>query len=212
MAAGARFITFEGGEGTGKSTQARRLVKRLNGEKIPVVATREPGGSPGGEQIRALLVSGDADRWSSLAETLLFYAARDDHLRTTVRPALSGGRWVVCDRFSDSTRAYQSLAGGAGSDLVDRLEQAVVRDTVPDLTLILDIDPHTGLARAAARAGQNDARFESKTAAYHQTVREAFLSIADRARERCVVIDAGGPMADIEREIWAIVHARFLKA
>ncbi len=178
------FITFEGGEGTGKSTQAARLVDRLKATGREVVATREPGGTPGAEAIRALLVRGAADRWSPVSETLLMNAARRDHIERVIAPALERGAVVVCDRFADSTRAYQGVAGGAPSGLVEALETAVLGETRPDLTLIFDLAPQAGLARAAGRAG-GETRFEAKGAAFHEALRAAFVAIA-RARAAAV--------------------------
>ena len=148
-----RFITFEGGEGGGKSTQLRLLAQRLGDLGGEVVATREPGGSPGAEAIRDLLVRGAADRWSAMTETLLMYAARRDHLERVIKPALDRGAWVLCDRFADSTRAYQGAAGGTDPAFIAELEAHVLGDIRPDLTLILDLPPEAGLARAASRAG-----------------------------------------------------------
>jgi dTMP kinase len=183
------FITFEGGEGAGKSTQVRRLAERLSASGREVVTTREPGGSEGAEAIRALLVQGEADRWSPLSETLLLYAARADHLERLIRPALERGAIVISDRFADSTRAYQGAAGGIDPVFIDQMEEAVLGATRPDLTLILDLPAESGLARAAGRGGA-EARFESKGLAFHQNLREGFLAITASEQERCVVIDA----------------------
>ena len=202
-----RFITFEGGEGGGKSTQARRLAERLDGAGVRVVVTREPGGSPGAEAIRALFVTGAADRWSAISETLLVYAARRDHIERVIRPALDRGDWVVCDRFADSTRAYQGSAGGAPMSLIAALEASVLEDVRPDLTLVLDVPVELGLARAASRA-EGEARFEAKGAPFHERLRAAFLDIARAAPDRCVVIDASLPMARAEIEVWAAVSDR----
>lgn len=183
-----RFITLEGGEGTGKSTLARGLTEALRARGLEVIVTREPGGAPGADAIRALLVSGAANRWSAMEEALLFAAARLNHLNHTIRPALARGAWVVCDRYFDSTRAYQ--VGGAGLDPanLDELNNQIGVD-YPDLTLILDIDPKVGLARSrGAHVGED--RFEQKGAAFHQRVRDEFLQIAEREPERCRVIDA----------------------
>ncbi|MDB5440309.1 MAG: thymidylate kinase [Caulobacteraceae bacterium] len=198
------FITFEGGEGAGKSTQLRRLAQRLEAAGREVVMTREPGGSPGAEAIRDLLVNGEVDRWSPMAETLLLYAARADHLQRVIRPALERGAVVLCDRFSDSTRAYQGAAGGLGEGLIDELERRVVGESSPDLTLILDLPPSQGLARAAGRGGA-EARFEAKGEAFHAALREAFLAIARNEPERCVVVDAVQPPEAVEMAIWARV-------
>ncbi len=198
------FITFEGGEGAGKSTQVRLLAERLKAAGRAVVTTREPGGSPGAEAIRALLVQGEADRWSPMAETLLFYAARTDHLERTIRPALERGAVVICDRFSDSTRAYQAAGGGVETAFVETLEQTVLGDTRPDLTLILDLPAERGLERALGRGG-GEARFESKGLAFHRRLRDGFLALAAREPGRCVVIDADRSVDAVARSIAAAV-------
>ena len=199
------FITFEGGEGTGKSTQVARLVDRLRAQGLDVVRTREPGGSPGGEAIRDLVVSGSADRWSARTELLLMFAARSDHLERTIRPALEAGRWVVCDRFADSSRAYQGLAGGADTAFVEALDSHVVGRDQPDLTLVFDLPAEVGLERALARA-QGDTRFESKGIVFHQALRRAFQAIAEAHPERCRLIDATGTADDVEARVWAAVE------
>jgi dTMP kinase len=202
-----RFITFEGGEGAGKSTQVRILAERLRGAGFEVVATREPGGSPGAEAIRALLVNGDPDRWSAASETLLMYAARRDHIERTIRPALERGAWVISDRFADSTRAYQGAGGGAPHGLVEALETFVLEDTRPDLTLILDLPVELGLERAGLRGG-GEARFEAKGHAFHQRLREGFLRLAAAEPNRCVVLDAGQPSETVSEAVWGAVAAR----
>ena len=202
-----RFITFEGGEGAGKSTQARRLAERLRALGREVVLTREPGGSPGAERIRALVVSGAAADWTPMTETLLMFAARDDHLERVIRPALDRGAWVVCDRFADSTRAYQGAAGGVDAAVVEALDAAVVGREQPDLTLIFDLPVDRGLARAAARGG-GEGRFEAKGEAFHARLREGFARIAAAHPERCVVIDADGDEDAVGRRVWAAVEAR----
>lgn len=202
-----RFITLEGGEGAGKSTQARRLAERLAARGRAAVVTREPGGSPGAETIRELLVTGGVDRWSPVTETLLMYAARRDHIERTIAPALGAGQWVVCDRFADSTRAYQGAGGGASGSLIQALERHVLGETRPDLTLILDLPVELGLARAAQRPGA-ETRFEAKGAAFHQRLRDGFLAIARVERDRCVVIDAAQDVDAVEAAIWAAVEAR----
>jgi dTMP kinase len=202
-----RFITFEGGEGAGKSTQLTRLVGRLEGQGRTVVATREPGGSPGAEDIRALVLQGQADRWSPVTETLLMYAARRDHVERVIRPALTNGAWVVCDRFFDSTRAYQGAAGGVDPALISALEAHVVEATRPDLTLIFDLPVNEGLARAHARAG-HEMRFESKGLDFHQRLRDGFLAIAKAEPGRCAVIDATGALDEVEARVWAAVQER----
>lgn len=202
-----RFITFEGGEGAGKSTQLQRLAARLAVGGQEVVATREPGGSPGAEAIRELVLKGSADRWSPVTETLLMYAARRDHVERVIRPALARGAWVVCDRFADSTRAYQGAAGGTDPGLIAALETYILEDTRPDLTLIFDLPVAVGLERAHVRAGA-EMRFESKGQAFHERLREGFLAIAKAEPERCAVIDATGPLNAVEERVWAAVEAR----
>ena len=196
------FISFEGGKGAGKSTQIRRLAERLEAAGHDVVVTREPGGSPGAEAIRELLVNGAADRWSSVTETLLMYAARRDHVERVIRPALAGGKVVLCDRFADSTRAYQGAGGDAPASLIASLEEHVLNGTVPILTLILDLPAQIGLQRAEARGGA--ARFESKGLEFHERLRAGYLEIARREPERCVVIDAD---AEMDAVTAAIAHA-----
>lgn len=203
----ARFITFEGGEGAGKSTQLKRLVARLLAEGREVVATREPGGSPGAESIRNLVLNGAADRWSPVTETLLMYAARRDHVERVIRPALARGAWVVCDRFADSTRAYQGAGGGTDSGLISAMETFVLEDTWPDLTLIFDLPVEEGLTRAVARAGA-ELRFESKGLAFHERLRAGFLAIAEAEPVRCAVIDAAGSVEAVEMRVWAAVRDR----
>ena len=183
------FITLEGGEGAGKSTQIARLKTWLEGRGKSVVATREPGGSPGAEMIRKLLVEGSAERWDGITEALLHFAARRDHLRTTVWPALKRGAWVVSDRFADSTRAYQGHGHGLDLGMLERLYDVAVGDFRPDLTLILNLPIEVGLARAAARRGA-ETRYESLPIEFHQRVKAGFLEIARREPNRCVVIDA----------------------
>ena len=203
------FITFEGGEGAGKSTQLARLAERLEAAGRSVVRTREPGGSPGAEAIRALLVNGEADRWSPITETLLMYAARRDHIERVIAPALARGVVVLCDRFADSTRAYQGAGGGAPPSLIAALEADVLDDLHPDLTLILDLPTATGLARAVGRGGA-EARFESKGLAFHERLRAGFLAIADAEPERCLVIDADRTESAVAASIWAAVETRIV--
>jgi dTMP kinase len=203
-----QFISFEGGEGAGKSTQIRALAARLEGLGGRVVLTREPGGSAGAEILRDLLVRGEADRWSAVAETLILYAARADHLERRIRPALAEGAWVLCDRFADSTRAYQGAGGRAPAELITALEQAVIGDDWPELTLILDLPPAVGLARAARRGGAEQ-RFESKGLAFHERLRAGFLAIAAAEPQRCVVIDADAGIDEVAAAVWAAVCDRF---
>jgi dTMP kinase len=203
-----RFITFEGGEGAGKSTQVRRLSARLEARGFEVITTREPGGSPGAESIRDLVLRGEADRWSPVTETLLMYAARRDHLERVIRPALERGAWVICDRFYDSTRAYQGAAGGTEPALISALETYVVEETRPDLTLIFDLPVEVGLARAEARAGA-EMRFESKGVAFHERLRRAFSRIAKADPGRCRVIQADADIDAVEDQVWSAVRNRF---
>lgn len=202
-----KFITFEGGEGAGKSTQARRLCDRLRAAGHEVVQTREPGGSPGAEVIRNIVVAGDAERWSPMTESLLMYASRSDHLEQTIRPALSAGRWVVCDRFADSSRAYQGAGGGVAPDFIEALDRGVVGEDQPDLTLIFDLPVEEGLQRAFGR-GLFETRFESKGLAFHQRLRDGFLAIARAHPDRCVVLDATGSEDEVAARVWDAVTAR----
>jgi len=201
------FITFEGGEGSGKSTQAERLGQALDSAGIEVIVTREPGGAPAAEDIRTLLVNGDADRWTPKSEALLNYAARAEHLRQTIHPALQSGKWVLCDRFADSTTAYQGYGHGLGSDWVGALHQLVVGDLQPDLTIILDIPVLTGLKRAAIRGGVD--RYERMDEQFHERLRSGFLEIAERQPERCTVVDATGSIDEIQATIRQVVRAKF---
>ncbi len=202
-----RFITFEGGEGAGKSTQARLLVERLQALGISVVLTREPGGSEGAEALRSLLVIGDADRWTPTAETLLMYAGRSDHLTRLIRPALEAGTWIVCDRFSDSTRAYQGAGGGVSPAFIEAIEDEVVGSDKPDLTLVFDMPVEIGLERAFGR-DMFEARFESKGLAFHQRLRDAFLAIARDEPGRCALIDASGTLDEVAAQVWSTVAER----
>lgn len=204
-----RFITFEGGEGAGKSTQVARLVDRLQGQGVDVMRTREPGGSTGAEEIRNIALNGDASRWSPLTETMLMFAARSDHLEKTIRPALADGRWVVCDRFADSSRAYQGAGGGAPADFIESLDAAIVGDTQPDLTLIFDLPVEVGLERAFGR-GLFETRFESKGLEFHERLRRRFLEIAEEKSDRCVIIDAVGDLDTVTARVWAAVEGRLL--
>lgn len=202
-----RFITLEGGEGAGKSTQAARLVEAVERQGRRVVRTREPGGSSGAEDIRALVVRGDAERWSPRTEALLMFAARSDHLERTIRPALDRGEWVICDRFADSSRVYQGVAGGVDPAFIEALDHSVVGADQPDLTLVFDLPVETGLARAGARAGDED-RFEGKGAAFHARLAEGFRDLARRFPERCVLIDASGDADAVFARVMAAVEAR----
>jgi dTMP kinase len=203
----AVFITFEGGEGAGKSTHIKRLAERLKAQSREVLLTREPGGTPGGEAIRALVVAGDVVRWSAEAEALLNFAARDAHLREAIRPALARGAIVLSDRFMDSTRAYQGHGGGCDMGLIDTLERVVVGATRPKLTLIFDLDPELGLTRAKHRGEAEDDRFERKGLDFHHRLRKGFLDIARREPDRCRILDAAKPVDEVAVDVWAAVSA-----
>jgi dTMP kinase len=203
-----RFITLEGGEGTGKSTQIKRLAASLEAKGIEVLATREPGGSPGAEEIRKLMVEGEPGRWDAITETLLAYAARADHVTRTIGPALVAGTWVISDRFSDSTFAYQGVGRGVPRETIRRIDSAVLDDFAPDLTLVLDLDVTLGLQRAMARPGSEN-RFEKFGADFHEKLRQAFADIARRHPERCRLIDAGGSEDQVAEAILTAVSRRF---
>jgi dTMP kinase len=210
MQARGRFITLEGGEGVGKSVQARRLGDRLAALGLAVVATREPGGSPGAEALREAILSGFAAEFSPAAQALLFAAARVDHLDKTILPMLASGGWIVSDRFADSTRAYQGAAGNLPPEFIISLERLTVGPNRPDLTLILDLPPEIGLKRAAERRqgrGRAD-RFESEGLPFHQTLRRAFLEIAAAEPRRCAVIDADRSEEAVAAAIWSAVEER----
>ena len=203
----ARLITLEGGEGTGKSTQAKLLAGTLQDAGIEVVLTREPGGAPGAEQIRTLLVDGEPGRWDGLTETLLHFASRREHLARTVLPALERGAWVVSDRFADSTMAYQGYGHGLDRGLIENLYGAVVGDFRPDLTIVLDMPAEQGLARAGEReAGAT--RYERMGLDFHRRLRDGFLEIARGDGARCAVIDAAAGIDDVHAAIMAVVRER----
>lgn len=211
-----RFITFEGGEGSGKSTQARLLAAELSRIGISTEITREPGGSPFAEALRAVILDPNMPQHSALSEALLFYSARADHLDNTVRPALNAGQWVICDRFIDSTRVYQGEAGGLPGEIIDVLNHMVVSPTFPDLTFVLDIPAELGLGRAHSRRvdkinpdTEADA-YEKRDLAFHWKLREAFRAIAAQEPERCVLIDATQEPAAVFAEVWRAVEARLL--
>jgi len=203
-----KFITFEGGEGSGKSTQARLLAARLQKAGIPTVLTREPGGSPFAERVRALLLDPNIPPHGALAEALLFFAARADHLDVAIRPALTAGAWVICDRFMDSTRVYQGYAGDVPVHVLDELEEAVIGQSRPQLTIIIDMDVAEGLRRAHARrqAGtekrEHADRFEGRDISFHETLRRGFLDLAKKDAGRCVVIDGAGSETDVAARVW----------
>jgi dTMP kinase len=203
-----RFITLEGGEGGGKSTQARRLAAWLEGQGHKVLLTREPGGSPGAEEIRKLLVQGSADRWDPVTETLLHFAARRDHLERVIRPALAAGHWVLSDRFADSTLAYQGYGHGVDRGFIAALESAVVGSQRPDLTLILDLPVTQGLERAGARQGA-ETRYEEMAQAFHERLRQGFLDIAKQEPQRCRVIDATADIDTVQAKLRAAIAVVF---
>lgn len=201
------FISFEGGDGAGKSTQIKLLAERLREANHEVVTTREPGGSPGAEMIRALLVQGDKDRWSPMTEALMMVASRRDHLEKTILPALARGAVVITDRFADSTMAYQGIAGALGEETAAQLHETAIGGHDPDLTIILDVAIEEGLKRADDRSGV-ETRFESKGTEFQGRVREAFLEIARSHPERCVVISADDPIEVVAESVWRAVMAR----
>jgi dTMP kinase len=204
-----RFITFEGGEGAGKSTQAAALARRLGAFGLDVVVTREPGGSPGAEIVRHIVLSGAAKPLGAEVEAVLFAAARRDHLETLIKPALDRSRWVVCDRFIDSTRVYQGILGEAGRSFVKGLERLIVGDAMPDITFILDLPAEVGLARARERrAGNAPDRFEREDLGFHEKLNAAFRQIAAEEPKRCVLIDANRGEDEVSAEIWAHVERR----
>jgi len=203
-----RFITFEGGEGVGKTTQIALLCRRLEAGGRAVLATREPGGTPGAEEIRRLLVTGEAGRWDAWTEALLVAAARRDHVERVIRPALAAGTWVLCDRFLDSTLAYQGAVAGLGRDAIEALHGLVFGRLRPDLTLLLDLDPAVGLARAGKRAG-GEARFEARGLEWHRKLRDAFLAIAKAEPGRVTVIDAAREQDAVAGEIARVVESTF---
>lgn len=207
------FITFEGGEGSGKSTHAATLAQRLKEQGVDVVLTREPGGSPGAEIIRHIILSGIAKPLGAETETILFAAARDDHMHNTIRPALNEGKWVICDRFIDSTRVYQGILGKVDGKLIRGLERVTVGAEMPELTFILDVPAAVGLARASTRRGGATAdRFESESVEYHEKLRQAFLALAKLEPKRVVVIDGRAPRDVVAERIWAAVSERLLGA
>jgi dTMP kinase len=202
-----KFISFEGGEGSGKSTQIKLLAERLAAAKLRAIVTREPGGSPGAEVIRHVVLSGMGKLLGPDAETLLFAAARDDHVRTVIQPALSQGTWVLCDRFSDSTRAYQGRLGNVAPGVLNAMQRVTIGDLKPDLTIILDVAVEVGLKRAAARrgAGAPD-RFESEDIKFHQDLRDAYRQIAAEDPDRCVLIDASESPEAVAAQVWAALR------
>jgi dTMP kinase len=210
----ARFITFEGGEGVGKSTQVRRLLNNLADRSVDAVRTREPGGTPKAEAIRSFILQGRSEPWGAGSEAILFAAARLDHVTQLIAPNLEKGTWVVSDRFCDSTRAYQGLTGGVGDRLIDALENLALDGYSPDLTIILDMDPDTAFRRVEQRGVEDGLqttgdRFEKENLDWHRRLRQNFLDIARRNEDRCVIIPAEQGEDDLEKAIWAVVSNRF---
>ena len=203
------FITFEGGEGSGKSTHAAALAQRLKSIGLDVVLTREPGGSTGAEIIRHILLSGIAKPLGAETEAILFAAARDDHVQTTILPALNAGQWVICDRFIDSTRVYQGILGNVDQRLIRSLERVTVGSAVPQLTFILDVPAQVGMARAKSRRGQDAAdRFESESIEFHERLHQAYRALAAEEPERCILIDGRAPRDVVAERIWSTVRER----
>jgi len=210
----ARFITFEGGEGVGKSTQVRRLLNNLANHAIEAVRTREPGGTPKAEAIRSFILQGRSEAWGAGAEAVLFAAARLDHVNQLIAPNLDKGTWVISDRFCDSTRAYQGLTGGVDDKLIDALEALALDGHTPDLTIVLDMDPTIAFRRVEQRAVEDGLqltgdRFEKEELDWHQRLRENFLDIARNNADRCVVISAEQDEEALEAAIWEVVSSRF---
>src|SRR5437588_8003876 len=206
-----RFITFEGGEGSGKSTQIKILADRLNAAKLRAIVTREPGGSPGAEIIRHVVLSGMGRLLGAEAETLLFAAARDDHVRAVIEPALGQGSWLLCDRFYDSTRAYQGSLGKVDPAVLNASQRVTIGDLKPDLTIILDVPVEIGMQRAAARRGTGAPdRFEAEDVKFHEGLRDAYRQIAADEPQRCVLIDANAAPGVVAARVWTAVRDRFL--
>jgi len=202
-----KFISFEGGEGAGKSTQLTRLCARLTRAGLTVVKTREPGGTDGADAIRELLVTGPTDRWDPISEVLLHYAARRDHVERVIKPALHRGEWVVSDRFADSTMAYQGYGYELGPEVIETVHRATLGDFHTDMTIVMDFAPADGLARARMR-DPDPSRYERFDLAFHERLREGFLAIAKAAPERCVVIDAGGAVDQVADAVWGMIVSR----
>jgi len=204
-----KFITLEGGDGSGKSTQARLLSEFIAEKSIDTLLTREPGGAPGADEIRELILTGEPDRWDAIGETLLFYASRRNHLRLTVWPALEKGQWVISDRFADSTMAYQGYGNQLGEDVVQQVHDFAVGKFKPDLTFIFDMPAEEGLRRTDDRL-HNEDRFEKMDIAFHERLRDGFLDIARKNPDRCVVIDATKPIEAIQAELRRVIQERLL--
>ena len=207
-----RLITFEGGEGVGKSTQLRLLAEKLRSDGIKVLETREPGGSSGGEAIRNVLLDPSLkENWTPMSEALMHFAARADHMARVVEPALASGKWVLCDRFTDSTMAYQGIAQGLGTSVIEQLSALTLKGRKPDLTIVLDLDPEVGQRRVAER-GEQASRYDMMEIAFHRRLREAFLMIVRSDPARCVVVESGHPVDLVADQISAIVSGRLEEA
>ena len=207
-----RFLTFEGGEGAGKSTQIKLLAQSLRDRGIDVITTREPGGSEEAENIRALLVTGEPGRWDPISETLLLYAARRDHWLRLIQPALDEGKWVLCDRFADSTRVYQGIGKGVDEELIEELHYLSLGNVEPDLTLLLDLPAETGLSRTRVREDETasgETRFEMMALDFHRSLRAGFASLAHRHPDRFATIDATQGVADVAAAVLDRVRERF---
>ena len=210
----ARFLTFEGGEGVGKSTQVTRLAARLGDLDVPVVRSREPGGTPKAEAVRSFILQGKPESWGVGAEAVLFAAARLDHVNELIAPARASGKWVLSDRFADSTRVYQGLTGGVEEGLIDALEALALNGHVPDLTIILDMDPENAFERVRRRAMEDGMpaladRFEKEDLDFHRRLRAGFLAIAAKNPDRCIVLSADTDEDALAEEIWRVVRERF---
>lgn len=210
----ARFLTFEGGEGVGKSTQVKRLLANLNRVGISAIRTREPGGTPKAEAIRSFVLQGRSEDWGPGAEAVLFAAARLDHVNQLIAPNLANGRWVISDRFHDSTRAYQGLTGGVDETLIAALEELALNSHKPELTILLDMDPEVAFERVAQRAAEDGIpaiadRFEKEDLAWHRRLRQSFLAIAESDPGRCVVIPADQPETELANAVWKAVCRKF---
>lgn len=205
-----RFITFEGGDGAGKTTQIGLLCDALFAAKVDYIRTREPGGTEGGNAIRELLVTGSADRWDAVTETLLHFAARRDHVEKLIRPALAEGKWVVCDRFADSTLAYQGYGHGVSHAFIQALQEQTLEGLAPDLTILLDVDPEAGLKRTGSRADNDNKenRYEGMGTPFHKRLREGFLAIAKEHDGRCVVIEAAQKVGEVHASVIEAVNNR----
>lgn len=214
MAEKGKFITFEGGEGCGKTTQSKLLFDALNKAGIPTIYTREPGGTDGAETIRDLLVQGETGRWDKITETMLLFAARHDHVARLIKPALTRGEWVICDRFTDSTIAYQGYGEGMQIEIIKGLHKLTLGDFWPDLTFVFDIDYEVGVERAKTREADNkhkksEDRYERMEPIFHKNVRRGFLEIAKEDKDRCELIDASGSIEEIQKKITSLTNSHF---